>query len=108
LLRTLATRWSDDPPSPPDDPANIAILLPAGAPERAYLIIAGLLRWSGPIDDLTSDALAAAPIGEAAKRGGVIAQRWLTTNRGAARVVPLPPEAPPDEVVRRVTTALAS
>ncbi|GIW05237.1 MAG: hypothetical protein KatS3mg060_0042 [Dehalococcoidia bacterium] len=107
LLRALVTRWSDDVIAPPFDPANVAILLPAGAPARAYVVITGLLRWSGPLDELSAEALAAAPTGESALRRGIVARRWLTMNRRNATIVPLPGDASAEEVVRRIVEASA-
>lgn len=83
LLRTLATRWSGDLLAPPFDPANVAIRLGS----QCYVVIEGLLRWAGPLAELAEERLL--PADDLAKRGGVLAGRWLTTNRRMARLAPL-------------------
>jgi hypothetical protein len=98
LLRTLTARWSGDLLAPPFDPANVAILLPVDRPSRAYVVQHGALRWAAPLVSLGDSAVELLPA-EKAARLGPVAMRWLLSNRGQARTIPIPADAAPEEIV---------
>jgi hypothetical protein len=106
LLRKLTTRSSADAATQVADPANVALLLPPEKPERAYLIVGGVLRWHGPLTDLSIAALGSDRHDDVAVRGGIIARRWLSANPHGAMVVPLPAHAQPEEIVARIQRAV--
>lgn len=106
VLRTLVARSSTAARALSPDPANLVLLLPPEAPERAYVVVGGLLRWHGPLNDLSVAQLAASTPHDVAARGGIIARRWLSANPLGAMTVPLSPMAEPAEIVARVQRAV--
>ena len=86
---------------------DLAILPPATGPQRVYVIQAGALTWAGPLAELAGGQLRS-PSDPQARQQGSVALRWLATNRGRARTVPLPPAAPAPAVATLVRTAVAT
>ncbi|MCS6801386.1 MAG: hypothetical protein RMM58_02835 [Chloroflexota bacterium] len=107
LFRMLLARSNGERRDCSSPPANVAVLLPAAAPERAYVVVDGMLRWHGPLAALSAEALADVLPDEAAHRGGIIVRRWLAAHRGEALLADLPPAATPAAIVERIRSVLA-